>query len=146
YARVRRTYADFAARVGMEARAIAPRDAGVASTGARGFVDAAVDAVEEADAILSELQDSMLPVEVGDQELRAGLSAVRELLGQVPGRARALVRVLGRCAPRALPPPSMRTCVRVEASQGDHPRGPRRVLRLRGAARRPAAARAAGHR
>ncbi|MBX5442980.1 MAG: hypothetical protein IRZ32_15810 [Solirubrobacteraceae bacterium] len=96
YARVRHAYADFAARVGLEARAIAPRDAGAASTGARGFVEEAVEAVEEADAILSELQDSMLPVEVGDQELRAGLSAVRELLGPVSGRARELVRVLGR--------------------------------------------------
>jgi hypothetical protein len=45
---------------------------------------------------LGELQDSMLPVEVGDVELRAGLSEIRELVGGVRGRARELLRVLGR--------------------------------------------------
>lgn len=96
YARVRHTYADFAARVGMDARAIAPRDAGAASTGARGFVDEAVDAVEEADAILSELQDSMLPVEVGDAQVRAGIAETRALLGPLPHAAHELERRLGR--------------------------------------------------
>jgi hypothetical protein len=38
----------------------------------------------------------MLPIEVGDAELRAGLQEVRELLGEVRGRARELVRTLGR--------------------------------------------------
>jgi hypothetical protein len=38
----------------------------------------------------------MLPVEVGDPELRAGLEQVRGLLGEVPGRARRFVRTLGR--------------------------------------------------
>jgi hypothetical protein len=38
----------------------------------------------------------MLPVEVGDAELRAGLSEVRRLVGDVPARARGFVRVLGR--------------------------------------------------
>jgi hypothetical protein len=38
----------------------------------------------------------MMPVEVGDPELRAGLAEVRELLGAVPGRAREFVRTLGR--------------------------------------------------
>ncbi len=38
----------------------------------------------------------MLPIEVGDTELRAGLQEVRELLGAVRGHARELVRVLGR--------------------------------------------------
>ena len=38
----------------------------------------------------------MLPVEVGDPELRAGLEEVRELLSALPGRARQLVRTLGR--------------------------------------------------
>ena len=66
------------------------------STGVRGFVDSAVDSVAEADAVLAELQDSMMPVEVGDPELRAGLSEVRELLGDVRARAREFVRTLGR--------------------------------------------------
>jgi hypothetical protein len=38
----------------------------------------------------------MMPVEVGDPELRAGLAEVRELLGEVPTRAREFVRTLGR--------------------------------------------------
>ena len=38
----------------------------------------------------------MLPVEVGDPELRSGLSRVRELIAPLPDRARNLVRVLGR--------------------------------------------------
>ena len=46
--------------------------------------------------MLGELQDSMLPIEVGDVELRAGLSEVRELIGGVRVRARELVRTLGR--------------------------------------------------
>ena len=64
--------------------------------GAKGFIDSAVDAVAEADAALSELQDSSLPTEVGDVELRAGLTEVRELLGGVRQRAREVERTLGR--------------------------------------------------
>ena len=62
----------------------------------RGFLERAVEAVEDADVALASLQDSMLPVEVGDAELRGGLSEVRELLGDLRGRARELVRTLGR--------------------------------------------------
>jgi hypothetical protein len=38
----------------------------------------------------------MMPVEVGDPELRAGLSEVRELLSDVRARAREFTRTLGR--------------------------------------------------
>jgi hypothetical protein len=38
----------------------------------------------------------MLPVEVGDRVLRAGLAEVRELISSVPPRAEALLRTLGR--------------------------------------------------
>jgi hypothetical protein len=38
----------------------------------------------------------MLPVEVGDAELRAGLGEVRTLLGDLPARAHEFVRTLGR--------------------------------------------------
>ena len=37
-----------------------------------------------------------MPVEVGDAELLAGLSEVREMAGTVQDRARQLVRRLGR--------------------------------------------------
>ena len=96
YGRAKRTHAGFAQRQGLPTRTFAPATPGLPSTGIRGFVDGAVEAAAEADAVLAELQDSMMPVEVGDPELRAGLAEVRELLGDVPGRAREFVRTLGR--------------------------------------------------
>ena len=96
YGRAKRTYAGFAERQGFPARTFTPATPGLPSTGIRGFIESAVDAAAEADAILTELQDSMMPVEVGDAELRAGLAEVRELLGDVRARAREFVRTLGR--------------------------------------------------
>src|SRR3954463_6135300 len=96
YGRAKRTHAGFAQRHGLPERAFHPANQGLPSTGIRGFVDSAVDSVAEADAVLAELQDSMMPVEVGDAELRAGLAEVRELLGNVRPRAREFVRTLGR--------------------------------------------------
>jgi hypothetical protein len=96
YGRAKRTHVGFAQRHGLPGRTFAPATAGLPSTGIRGFVDGAVDAVAGADAVLAELQDSMMPVEVGDAELRAGLAEVRELLGDVRARAREFVRTLGR--------------------------------------------------
>ena len=96
YGRARRTHAGFAERHGLPARAFEPATAGLPSQGVRGFVEHAMEALEEADAILSELQDSMRPVEVGDPELRAGLAEVRELISGPPERARRFLGLLGR--------------------------------------------------
>lgn len=96
YGRAKRTHAGFAERSGLPARTFEPANPGAPSTGAKGFVAEAVQATSAADALLSALQDSMRPVEVGDRELRAGLGEVRELLGSVSGRAREVVRTLGR--------------------------------------------------
>src|SRR4051794_9412941 len=96
YGRAQRTHAGFAARHGLEGRSFDPTGPGAPSRGVREFVETASDAVSEADAILVELQDSMLPVEVGDAELRAGLAEVRELLGPLPDRAQQLLRTFGR--------------------------------------------------
>jgi hypothetical protein len=96
YGRAKRTHTGFAQRHGLPERTFSPAEAGLPSTGIRGFVDNAVESVFNADIVLSELQDSMMPVEVGDPELRAGLSEVRELLGEVSNRAREFVRTLGR--------------------------------------------------
>jgi hypothetical protein len=96
YGRAQRTYAGFADRHELPHRAFAPAPLGAPSTGVQGFIQAALDAVSRADGELSALQDSMLPIEVGDAELRAGLQEVRELLGELRGRARELVRRLGR--------------------------------------------------
>jgi hypothetical protein len=96
YGRAKRTHAGFAQRHGLPGRTFTPANPGLPSTGIRGFVDNAVAAAAEADAVLAELQDSMMPVEVGDPELRAGLAEVRELLGDVRTRAREFIRTLGR--------------------------------------------------
>ena len=53
-------------------------------------------AIGEADRLLATLQDSMLPVEVGDAELRADLEQMRTLLDGLGSRAREIVRTLGR--------------------------------------------------
>jgi hypothetical protein len=96
YGRAKRTYAGFAERFGLASRTFAAATPGAPSHGVKGFVDDAVDAVGRADHVLSELQDSMRPVEVGDAELRAGLADVREHLGGVRQRARQLVSIFGR--------------------------------------------------
>jgi hypothetical protein len=96
YGRAKRTHAGFAARFKLPAREFSSAVAGAPSTGAKGFVSSAVSSTGSADAILSTLQDSMLPVEVGDRELRAGLGEVRELIAPLSARAREVVRTLGR--------------------------------------------------
>jgi hypothetical protein len=96
YGRSKRTHAGFAERHGLPGRTFEPAIAGVPSHGVKGFLDGALDAVDDADNILAELQDSLSPVEVGDAEVRAGLAEVRELVGQLPDRAREFVRTLGR--------------------------------------------------
>ena len=96
YGRAKQTHLGFAQRHGLPGRTFAPATPGLPSTGIRGFVDGAVASVAEADAVLAELQDSMMPVEVGDAELRAGLTEVRDLLGDVRTRAREFIRTLGR--------------------------------------------------
>jgi len=96
YGRAQRTHAAFAERAGLPRRDFSAPGPGAPSRGARAFLDAAVDAVGRADTALGELQDSMLPVEVGDPELREGLAAVRRALGDVSTRARSLTRHIGR--------------------------------------------------
>jgi hypothetical protein len=96
YGRAQRTHAGFADRHGLPRRAFASPAPGAPSRGVKGFVDQAVGAVLKADGTLAELQDSMLPVEVGDAELRAGIAEVRRQLGDVAPHARQFVSRLGR--------------------------------------------------
>jgi hypothetical protein len=96
YGRAKRTHAEFAARHGLPAGTFASATPGAPSHGAKGFIEGAVAAAVGADGALATLQDSMLPVEVGDPELRAGLEEVRTLLGELPTRARRLLRTFGR--------------------------------------------------
>ncbi|HEX3911215.1 MAG TPA: hypothetical protein VHW67_11015 [Solirubrobacteraceae bacterium] len=96
YGRVLRTYNAFAERHELSARMFAPAAAAAPATGVRGLIDAATQAALDADTTLSELQDSLAPVEVGDAELRDGLREVRELLSPLAARSREFVRTLGR--------------------------------------------------
>ena len=96
YGRAKRTHTEFAGRHGLQASAFDQQPTGLPSQGAAVFISRAGEAVSAADRTLAELQDSMLPVEAGDEELRAGLKAVREPLGIVPGKAREFLRGLGR--------------------------------------------------
>jgi hypothetical protein len=96
YGRAKRTYAAFADRHGLIGRAFEPDAPGAPSRGVKGLLERAVDCAVKADNLLVALQDSMLPVEVGDTELRAGLEEVRTLLAGLPGRAQQLVRTFGR--------------------------------------------------
>ena len=96
FGRARRTYGDFAARYELAQRDFATAVPGAPARGVKALVERAASAASRADGELGELQDSMLPVEVGDQELRAGLSQVREQLAAVPIGARELLRTLGR--------------------------------------------------
>jgi hypothetical protein len=96
YGRARSAHTQFAGRHGLPSAAFEAPSAGLPSTGAKGFIDSAVDAVGRADGGLAALQDSPLAAEVGDVELRSAMREVRELLGDVRQRARSLERTLGR--------------------------------------------------
>jgi hypothetical protein len=96
YGRAKRTHAGFAERHGLAGGSFEPASAGAPSHGVKGFLAQALAAVEDADAILVELQDSMRPVEVGDPELRAGLAEVRELVAGVRAQGREFLRTFGR--------------------------------------------------
>jgi hypothetical protein len=96
YGRARRTHTTFAGRHGLPSRTFTTPTPSAPSTGLKGYIEEAAGAVTSADATLATLQDSMMPIEVGDAELRAGLAQVRELVAEVPQRARALTRTIGR--------------------------------------------------
>jgi phage shock protein A len=96
YGRARRTHAGFAERQQLPERAFEPAAAGAPSQGVKGFLDAALEAIADADVALADLQDSMMPVEVGDPQLRAGLAEVRERIGELPVRGREFLRTFGR--------------------------------------------------
>jgi hypothetical protein len=95
YGGARRTHSAFASRYGFAARQF-DQPSQPLPMDAKAAIERAIEALQGADEMLATLQDSMLPVEVGDPELRAGLSHVRELISPLPGRSRELLRTLGR--------------------------------------------------
>jgi hypothetical protein len=96
YGRAKRTHSEFATRHNLPRHEFTSPPSGAPSHGVKGFLDLAVEAVERADFALASLQDSMMPVEVGDAELRAGMSEVRRQLSDVSGHARQFMRGFGR--------------------------------------------------
>lgn len=96
YGRGKRTQSQFADRVGLEFRVLETPSTGLKSQGVKSFVERAVTAAADGDRMIADLQDTMLPVESGDPELRAGLSEVRALLADLPVNAREFLRTLGR--------------------------------------------------
>lgn len=94
--RTKRTVTGFAARHALTAPAMPPGNAGRPSRGVKGHMEDATEAIQQAEAILTELQDSLSPVEVGDPELRAGLAEVRERLAGLPATADRFVSRFGR--------------------------------------------------
>lgn len=96
YGRARRTHSEFAQRHHLSSRTFDAAPPGAHSGDPRVHLERAIDATERADQIVAEMQDSMLPVEVGDRELRDGLTETRELIASVPGYGRQLLRTIGR--------------------------------------------------
>ncbi len=96
YGRLRRTHSEFAERYSLPGRTFERSSGGSHSSDPRVYVERAVEAIESADQMLAELQDSMMPVEVGDRELRTGLSETRETIAPLPAHARRLMRAQGR--------------------------------------------------
>lgn len=96
YGRAKRAHSAFAERAGLTGATFEPQSAGLPSTGAKGFIDNATHALGAAAGELATLQDSPKLLEVGDAELRKDLVELRELIADVPQRARDLVRRLGR--------------------------------------------------
>jgi hypothetical protein len=96
YGRAQRTVTTFAERHGITVPGMEGRPPGPPSRGVRELIGDGADAIEHAEAILTELQDSLSPVEVGDPELRAGLADVRERLSDLPARAERFISRFGR--------------------------------------------------
>lgn len=96
YGRAQRTYSEFAARHSFPGRPFVQGAPGAPSHGVKGFLEETAAAVSGADGELAELQDSMLPIEVGDPELREGLAEVRRLIADVGAHTRELMRRFGR--------------------------------------------------
>ena len=96
YGRAKKTYADFAARYHLAAANFDPPSSTSGSRDVRRFLDAAIEAVDEAEEVLIHLQDSGQTVDYGDADLRAGLAGVREIIGGVREGGRSFMRTLGR--------------------------------------------------
>ena len=96
YGQAKKTQDRFARQTGVATLDPEPSGPGLSSQGAQSFIEQAVEAAALADTSISDLQDSMLPIEFGDPELRQSLANIREPLAGVPTAAREFLRTLGR--------------------------------------------------
>jgi hypothetical protein len=95
YGQLRRTLTEFATRSKLDPPEFHEPPVALPS-GAHAVLEHIAEWAGEADQIIAELQDTLLPVEVGDPELRAGLSGTRTQIAPVPGAVVQLLRTLGR--------------------------------------------------
>lgn len=95
YGQLKRTSGEFAERYGLERREF-PTAPPPLPEDPRRLFERAADSVQSGDETLAGLQDSLLPVEVGDEALRAGLSQVRILIAPLPAASSRLISTLGR--------------------------------------------------
>ena len=96
YGRAKRTHAQFASRHGLAVGEFTTSSPGLPSTGVKGFVENAVDAVGRADTELIGLQASPMAIQVGDTGLRARVTEVRQLIARLSQQARRFLRTFGR--------------------------------------------------
>jgi hypothetical protein len=96
YGRLRRTHTEFAARHGLPPREFPPAPDVGPSRNLHELIADTTAEIAEADDELGALQDTMLPVEVGDRELRDGIAETRSRIASVPEAARRLTRTFGR--------------------------------------------------
>jgi hypothetical protein len=96
YGRAQRAHAEFAGRHGLPVHRFEAAHPHVREHDARGIIDSAAAAAARADMTLAGLQDSLLPIEVGDPPVRADLEGIRVLLAEIGPRTRELTRTLGR--------------------------------------------------
>ncbi|HET9719896.1 MAG TPA: hypothetical protein VFP55_07465 [Solirubrobacteraceae bacterium] len=95
FGQLKRTHEEFARRYELEGRDFPPAPVPLPGDPRRLF-ERAAESIQAADETLAALQDSLLPVEVGDEALRAGLSRARMLISPLPQASVRLVRTLGR--------------------------------------------------
>jgi hypothetical protein len=95
-ARSKRAASGFAGRYGLIAPNREAPSPGLPSQGVKVFVERAITAATEASRRIAELQDSMLPIEAGDPDLRTALAETRELVDGLAGPARSFLSTLGR--------------------------------------------------
>lgn len=95
FGQLKRTHEEFAQRYRLQGRDFPPAPVPLPGD-PRHLFERAAESIRAADETLGALQDSLLPVEVGDEALRAGLSRVRVLISPLPPASARLVRTIGR--------------------------------------------------